>query len=375
MKRMQNGFTLIELCAVLLIMGLVTAALADNYHVYSQNQRLLKTYSTFNNTLSASLNTFYGVAHRLPCPADPSLPLTDPMSGHEQINFTTQQCLVTGGIVRTNTGTRTLQGAAAPSFIAIGAFPYWTIRDAVKQSSSWHGSATALASQNDTVDSWGNQITYAVTESMAAQTYTSPSNGAIYVETENFQGSCTPGSIPPTCQELTNPAGSAQYILVSHGDDGVGAYPTQGTAPLTPFNPCPAVGTTADAQNCSGTGLFIQGLRSMGTSTPGTYFDDVVFFNAAPITALWAPVLGTPSDIYNLNEGNVGVGTGTLATPTARLQVVGNCMRAAAATPPLFVTVRVVTVLIRHLSAVRTILWWMQQQAFTTTTYVLPAPT
>jgi prepilin-type N-terminal cleavage/methylation domain-containing protein len=325
---MQNGFTLIELCAVMTIMGLVLVGVADTYKVQYQKQKLTATYGKFNS-LDQALSEFYSVNGRYPCPADPTIPVMSATAGLEQVNFSANPPTCTSptgaptGVVRTHNITRATQ--ANPyynpnnppnDYVAIGAFPYQTVLQSLTANN-----LPTLISQNDTIDSWNNQITYAVSETMASEVGTSPADGAIYVETENFQSSCTPGG-SPACQDLTYPPGSAHLVLISHGDDGVGAYNQQGVI----TNPCPPVGQTADAQNCQyNSGLFIDGLRSVGTATMASYFDDEVYFRAVALNALWAPVnnpnISRP-DIYNLNAGYVGIGTGSNA-PQAQLEVDG----------------------------------------------------
>ena len=112
---------------------------------------------------------------------------------------------------------------------------------------------------------------------------------------------------------LVDPPGSAHMVIVSHGDDGKGAYTEAGQI----VSPCTA--GAMDSENCDDDGVFISALRSVGSNA--FYFDDIVVFRLWTMSNLWSFTPSNPDNIYNRNPGNVGIGTDD---PQQRLDVEGS---------------------------------------------------
>jgi hypothetical protein len=162
----------------------------------------------------------------------------------------------------------------------------------------------ADVNMSDALDPWGYQIGYAVTESMTnAGLYAAGQGqyGAIDVRTENGVS-------------LLSPAGNANYVIIARGANHMGAYTPQGVRPVA------CVAGTVDFENCDVDSTFISGLRVM--TAGANYNDDVVMYTSKTLSKIWEFAGVGSNDIFNLNVGNVGVGT--TANPTERLEVNGN---------------------------------------------------
>lgn len=388
-----RGFTIIELSVVMVLSGLMMALSFSAYSLYIKTERAKESYEK-QKAIATSLSNYSTKAGRLPCPADPSLPVTDANAGRELPDVapanlcTTLKLAADGtcmyfdgtiapagrGICKTSGRDTAVDPDALPDPVLIGAIPYVSIKEGIGLSqgaifSSGNDSTlpapppkecvvvtttlaaipgqrentppaaptddlaygtptycdvnsdgvmdagvraeTIMATFNDitlksVLDPYNFQMIYAVTGALTSKTTAHNSYGAIDIITEDGIG-------------LVRPAGSAHYVIVAAGDNHMGAYNTAGIVPF----PCTTGNQTVDEQNCDGNATFVQGLRSVNTSTPAAraaYFDDTVWQSVINISSLWEFVDGSP-DIFNLNIGNVGVGTGT---PSERLQVVGN---------------------------------------------------
>src|SRR5215470_12562579 len=82
-KPLDRGFTLLEMCAVVVISGIALASFMQGYRVYLAGQRVRDV----NNRLATihPLLDAYASKHggRYPCPSDPTLAPTDPNYGRE----------------------------------------------------------------------------------------------------------------------------------------------------------------------------------------------------------------------------------------------------------------------------------------------------
>lgn len=294
------GFTLVEFAIVMLMSGMILAAIIQAYKVYLADRYQREIYANMD-VLNSSISVFASVQRRYPCPSDLSLPIDDPESGVENCAaaqaLAVGDCTANGGICRVN-GARTTPalGLVTPDPVYIGGFPYKTIRNFV----STNLQSVRLASSKDAIDPWGFQLTYAVSASQTdAGTYNT-SYGAIDVQTEGGTS-------------LIQPVGSAHFVLVSHGENHKGAFNALGRVAVA----CAA--GTVDQENCDRTNAtFIAGLRAMAAGA--AYYDDVLLQRSFTMSELWR-FGDTTSTIYNVNPGNVGVGT---ASPEQKLDINGN---------------------------------------------------
>jgi len=298
-----SGFTLVEFAVVMLISGLIMAAAIHAYRVYLMDKYQQIVYERLD-TLNSSFSIFAGAARRYPCPADSSLAVDDANAGVENCAaawaLSPGTCTPSGGICRVE-GAHNTPALGLPSLdpVFIGGVPYKTIRAGVADPS------LQLASLDDTLDPWGFQLTYAVSGSQTDSVTFNSSYGVVDIQTE-------------AGVSLIQPAGTAHFVLVSHGENHKGAYNQQGQITF----PCTA--GTADFENCNRTNAtFVAGLRNMGAGA--NYFDDVILQKSYIMTELWK-FAGTDV-MYNANPGNVGVG---IVNPEQKLDVNGNVLAMAA---------------------------------------------
>lgn len=302
-----HGFTLIELSIVLVISSFLLIGGLEAFDVYRNNRLLIETRER-QELIVTSLSRFKdrmtsGVPRgRYPCPADPSLHFNDPLSGVENCvpALAVGACSGGGtvGICKVLGARDTIADPDInPDIVLIGAVPYKSLQDVgeIKQNSI--GYSSIQSSQ----DSWGYQMTYAISDYLTRKPTYDSQHGSISVITE-------------LGINLLSPPNSAHYALIGHGANHVGAYTAEGTRPV----PC-SVGDV-ESDNCTPNSTFVKGLYSKNNNA--NYYDDTVWYTSFSISKLWGFSALNPDDIYNLNAGNVGFGT--TAMPTERLEVKGD---------------------------------------------------
>lgn len=361
-SRGRKGFTVIELAIVMVVSGLVMGMGFSTYRTYLQHQRATESYDK-QKLLATSISNYSSRQGRLPCPAVPNLDLTDQDAGKElpsnvcddlKILHPVGTCVDFAGNIVASGGVCKIDGArdtaADPETVnndpvLVGTVPFVSIKAGSGMSRGWSFSSGTTGTQEcfstidglaawcdadsdgkldanvrapaitssfsdavvqSVLDPWSYQMSYAVTASLTGGNFKS-ANGAIAVQTEDGES-------------LVKPDGSAHYVIVSHGDNHAGAYNAQGQRTY----PC-LVGAY-ETENCDGDAVFMAGLRSVGTTVAGQaeYFDDLVWHSVVNLTKLWD--FANDVDIFNLNIGNVGVGT---LTPEEKLHVIGEIKASA----------------------------------------------
>lgn len=320
----EGGFTLIEIAAVMVIIGLALGVLSLYLKIYFNQIRFNQTMEKLD-VIEEALYEFYAMNGRYPCPSDPTLDVDDAEFGLEQCRDTTVLGCVTDGIVCVNTNTGDPEGDGTNDFIMIGSLPVVTILDENRSTATVIEGSTFRA--KDSYDGYSMKYTYAVTEKMTDPTTNSvldpanPNLGAITLIDEN--------NVP-----LTSPQSTAQYVVVSHGDNQEGAYSRSGNKMpgctvfmldgVTPAPPGPSpTGNATERENCDyDDGIFVKGTRSFLDND--LYYDDLLTFKPSGRSQLWVKV---PADslgqsyIKNTNLGNVGVG---IEDPETKLHVDGD---------------------------------------------------
>lgn len=340
----QGGFTLIEMAIVMIISGLLVTGGLSAYDLYARDHRIRVTYERLDK-FKIAMDAFYKAQGRFPCPSRPKVSMDSPQSGKEDCpqisinNYDSSTGLAVGA------GRATSYDGLLADKVFIGSIPYKTLQLGFKDLDPNDGSmrddgdstssSSVDVSRENTLDGWNRQMIYAVPKALTSKGTFDTNRGAIAVTTENGY-------------DLARLPGTALWAAYSAGDDGLGAYDTDGdlyrtSAACNSSTISPKMGE----RNCQAYKVpvltFISGLRSM---VPGNnYFDDIVYFSASKYFSPWtwaqndavhysaadgSPVAGTGSvstrDIVNTNIGNVGIGNGSNIPnfPQQKLEVVGN---------------------------------------------------
>lgn len=279
-KSAEAGFSLIELAIVMVIVGLLIAPLIGQYSVYLYEKHRDNTEISLRN-LDMALSDFYGEELRYPCPADRSIPFGEDGHGEEDCDkFTPLAPASCSAEYGAGPGyCRTPSGSAE---VLIGGVPYVTLKIPFEE----------------TLDGWNNTINYAVTRTKTVETtFNTPAVGAVQV-----------------VNEFGAAIGDEPFhgLFYSAGANGNGAFNINGG-----YRNCSS--TIIEAENCDNDSTFLSSLRSEGNNN--RYFDDIIKPRNWQNSGIWSYTEGSDSNVYNLNTGNVGIGT---TTPGVKLDVVGN---------------------------------------------------
>lgn len=262
-KRSPGGFSLLELSIVLIIIGLVAGVSIDmGLYTIEVVKEVANNHKL--NVIEQSLMSYRLANERLPCPAQASLPTSDPYYGAEADNAS-GTC--TGGTPHADTSVSITGNPSAANYssVAEGAVPF---------------KALGLP-ESFMYDAWGYKFAYAVwapdTAEGAFLNYgINPSCGAITVNDAS-------GSHRTT---------SAVYALLSFGPDGHGSYLKSGTRYFSGSDngnggasPQPPVGasewTDCHCNATTDTGYLATYVQKVWTQDPNDSkdtFDDTVRF-------------------------------------------------------------------------------------------------
>ena len=270
-----EGFTLVEIAVVIVVLSLLLAMMAGIATAMLGQQRREATRQRLAGVETA-LALFVSQNQRLPCPANGTLAGTDANAGLEQI--------ATPGLPTANTCT--VAGVANSQ--QHGVVPWRSLG----------------LSEQDATDGWGNRLTYRVsTDFITApsmnMTYCNPGGTAVAVTLATLTGYCNPGcaaaTFPTSCtppasvtagrglsvQSLAgavimnpgaDPSTGAAFIVISHGEGGAGAYSNAGTLQASG----PGMGTE-EARNAANLALQLYYVDDFPSYAEGNgHFDDFV---------------------------------------------------------------------------------------------------
>jgi prepilin-type N-terminal cleavage/methylation domain-containing protein len=310
----RDGFSLIEVAVGMLIIGILIGPMFDQWNQYKLSQE----YAVTNGNIAmveTALQRYVLNNGAYPAPADPG-------------------------------DNESAAGYGMESTVALGAFPACVIDDGVACQTTINTTggnpvligvvpfATLGLPQLYAIDGYGMLMTYAVTANLTdkyvpAQGPFVNGNGAIQIT--DSTGNLVP---PPGGTLITN----AQFIIVSHGVDRVGAFSQQGVQNNFCF------GVSADITNCNNDGIFnnnygaytdTNGQPQYGRlelDPPGPqHYDDYVGWTTTMSGNLWVQEANT-TNVLNNNGGNVKVapaGSVGIVAPQAALDI-----RGVAGNPP-----------------------------------------
>ncbi len=281
----REGFSLIEVSFALLIVGIIAASTLNGYNLYIKNKQQSDTafaLSEINRALQDHVSEF----GFYPCPSDQSVPRGAANYGKEVSCSGTNLlsipvCSGVGqGICRTSTS----------PVVIIGGVPFTKLH----------------LSEGKSYDAWKKRITYALTADLRPRTpVLSSLTGKITVEKT----------------DATNATISdAHYVLVSHGEKGIGAFNKSGfIAEACDFS-------KLEGENCDQDATFISdfGGRWRSVADNANYFDDFVRYAQKINVREWNVEAATPNDL-RFSYDRVGIGIADASDETD-LHVVGNIL-------------------------------------------------
>lgn len=306
-----SGFTLIEMCIVLIIMGFLLLPLTIVFNNYQEQKKQNATREAINN-MAGAIAGFVATSGRFPCPSDRSLAPGDANYGLEQYAAIPNCTGAMQGVCRT-AGARdtTIDADLLADPIIIGGVPIETLRPL--------GGDFGI---DKISDGWGSQLTYAVSDRLCNPAKTSAQSDYKYgvITVLDEYGNPTAGvgmtdvSEPPDGIDDSN----GMFIVISHGSSAAGAYNYQGAIVAN----CAA--GTEDRENCDNDGTFVSALTNTYGDT-ANFYDDMTYVYLYQPNSLWDNMrdlaINPTPHIINLNTNNVGVLTDT---PQERLHVNGN---------------------------------------------------
>lgn len=270
-----GGFTLIEIAVVIVVLALLLGMMAGMATAMLGQQRREATRQRLTG-VDTAIALFVSQNQRLPCPANGTLAGTDANAGVEQITLGTPNVCSVGGVAGSQ------QHGVVP----------------------WR--ALGLAEQ-DVTDGWGNRLTYRVapdfiTAPSMNMTYCDPGGTLSTTEalaspggycsttcsSATFPGSCTkPAAITANRGlQIRNLAGTvtmnpgatpvssgAAYVVISHGENGKGAYGNGGVVQAA----ANVESGTEEAKNAADLALGAYYVDDFPAYAGGTgHFDDFV---------------------------------------------------------------------------------------------------
>lgn len=271
-KRRQSGFTLLDLCVALIIVGLVGAGFLHVYKIYAESKDYSNTVTT-NIGVKMAMDNYFFANGSYPCPADLTLNSDDPDYG---------------------LAPATPCDAGTDIFVT-GGLPFKDLKIPMAMS----------------IDGWGNKFRYTVTRSLTNETTYAVNGGVLAVQGVDQDG------VPFTYAPAPVTGNNAHYVIWSTGNDGAGGITAAGG--LTPLA-CPNAGDQPlQNENCDADVNYYnpQFARSLAEGQP-EYLDDVMIFATDAPTRIWVEQDNGTDIVTGLN---IGIGT---ETPTEALDVAGN---------------------------------------------------
>ncbi len=275
-KKSSAGFTLVELCVVIVILGTVIAMVATGYQSWQTEVRLETNRERVASTADR-INDYKKIHGHLPQPASFTIPRGDATYGYEGTSFPAAGTCTNGLCAQNGVDSRK---------VLIGALPFRELN----------------IPEEEAYDVYGSRIVYAVTEA-ATQDGFKENKGALRVQNEQNQ-------------DLFDVTGTDQFPGVfatfSPGKNRKGGFSMNGTAVAA------CSGTAADTANCDFlTGATEANFRSNSYSEASSndYFDDIIAFNRIPEqSSTWRRGIDpdktgeSTDDLIATGEGNIYVG-------------------------------------------------------------------
>jgi len=284
----KDGFTLIEMALVMIIVGLVLGSAASAYTLYLKDKEVNTTNTNTSNVVEA-IGAFRASHGRYPCPASLAVARGEPGYGMEACAevaaVANNSCDADGGLcLETSTATITYSsgGVAFPPEnprVVNGFVPFRSLN----------------LTEKGAYDGYYNRIKYVVTERLTEDDTFKVDGGGIEVLNDQNATVFTSGAM-------------AHFLVISHGENQAGAFTADGVQ-----IPCNATGK--DANNCDSDTSAVYRIAMTDTSGGAGQFDDVVRYFTKSDIPLWQQSEVDMWDIHQKPPGYVSF----LSAPTSSL--------------------------------------------------------
>jgi prepilin-type N-terminal cleavage/methylation domain-containing protein len=265
MSTRQQGFSLVEIAIVLVIMGLAFGIVTMSMSGFRATQNRKDTVLRIA-TVDTAIANFVTQNKRLPCPADGALGTGTANAGVEQRNGAGDCTTQNRGIVPWVTlGIPESSGADA-----------WGNRLTYRVPTGVNGFTRNLAFDMSNCDPAGSgavvagpPITCQLRGPCAANAPASCTTPAAYTVTRGLQVQTVSGTV------VMSPAAGtgAAYIIISAGDNYGGAY-SAGGGILTAVGPAMGTGETTNANNQALLAAYVD--DNLSDASTAAHFDDIV---------------------------------------------------------------------------------------------------
>ena len=271
----QQGFTLIELAIVLVIVTILVGGLAMPLSAQIQARRISETNKTLVEAREAILG--YAMTHSCTCQYDSSGALSQAPLGPPPQSTCTAQCASTGP----NSGTITRPYLPCPDTDGNGTENRPPSGECFQERGFFPWRDLGTASQ----DAWGNRIRYAVTADLADATI-GFHNGSSGTWNQIISSTAQCSLAPP----IVDVAMNVPVVLISHGPNSRGARNVN--IPLATATPAAPAATGANELQNLGTPQNTCTTSSFVSANPTDTFDDLVTW--LPFTVLISRVCPNP---------------------------------------------------------------------------------
>jgi len=303
------GFTLVEMSFVLLISGIIVASLVAVAKQMNAVEKKELSERVMDNSQEL-LDNFYATMRRYPCPADPTLNPGDALFGVENCLNPAMVATATGANAPVLFGDFPQRISVSPG----GGPPYYAISSLGRIGAQFDGKQEFRS--RDSVKSgytsaWGEQMTYAVTQSLTSLTTFDQDDGAVIIN-----------------DDFGNPIEmNAHYTIVSHGENS--QIPCDPAIVITLGSDSPdfpaGQAQPSEEENCDGDDQFVAGILT-GANGRQHYDDEIRYTRFADLN-YWE---GDSTNVGAVNLAGVGADAATstrvgigVTDPDERLEVNG----------------------------------------------------
>lgn len=258
MRKLNSGFTLIELSIVLVVLGILIAGIIQFFGGIAEIRKEQETRAKIEEIQDAIL-AFTTKNGRLPCPANRNAAFPDSDFGIETDCQASQsfECPIISGTSERECA----DSGSGSNEIRTGVLPVRTL---------------GLPDEY-MFDAWDNRFTYSAIKDITEKqgscgTYNSDSTALGVIRIQGISGDVI--NPPKECLDASgaNPAcASVAYNIISHGENGIGAFNRDGNQSIQ----CNTA--TAEGENCDNDNIFKDILENEGTGTDANaLYDDII---------------------------------------------------------------------------------------------------